>query len=90
MANPNQRRLPDFASQWLAQWRIAGARLDEMRRQELSAMTEADAARIFDQLDPVRPYELRPTSGLVEQQRWFRKLADLLDRVSDPSLDRSV
>ena len=72
MPNPDGTQyLPAFAPQWLTQWRTAAARLEELRRQELRAMTEADAARIFAQLDPARPYELRPTSGLVEQQRWF-------------------
>ena len=69
-------QLPEFAHAWLAQRRLATARLEEMRLEELSQMTESDAARIFEQLDPPRPYELRPSSGLIEQQRWFRLLFD--------------
>ena len=64
--------LPSFAARWLAQRRLGFARLDALQRQELRQMTERESARIFSQLDPPRPYELRPSSGLVEQQRWFR------------------
>jgi hypothetical protein len=53
-----------------------------MKRQSLRQMTEADAARIFAQLDPPRPYTLRESSGLVEQQRWFRLLRDRLNEQS--------
>ena len=66
--------LPAFARQWLEQRLLAAAKLEELRIQELIGLTEADAAQIFAQLDPCRPYELRPSSGLVEQQRWFRLL----------------
>jgi hypothetical protein len=37
-------------------------------------MTESDAGRVFAQLDPPHPYVLRPSSGLVEQQRFFARL----------------
>ncbi len=79
MPNPDGTEyVPAFARQWMAQWRIAATRLEELHRQELRNMTEADAARIFALLDPPRPYELRPTSGLVEQQRWFRLFRETL------------
>jgi hypothetical protein len=45
-----------------------------MRVEELRRMTEADAARVFAQLDPPRPYAVRPSSGLVDQQRLFGRL----------------
>jgi hypothetical protein len=67
----NSEPLPDFAPQWLAQRRLGYARLEELKLEELRQMTESDAARIFAMLDPPRPYALRPSSGLVEQQRWF-------------------
>lgn len=66
--------LPAFAPQWMAQWRMAAARLELLRRERLRQLTEDDAARMFALLDPPRPYELRPSSGLVEQQRWFAML----------------
>ena len=69
--------LPEFASEWLSQRRIGFARLEQLRQEELRAMTETEAARVFAQLDPPQPYELRPSSGLVEQQRWFERLHDM-------------
>ena len=74
--------LPAFAARWLQQRRLGFERLDQMKRQSLRQMTEADAARIFAQLDPPRPYTLRESSGLVEQQRWFRLLRDRLNEQS--------
>jgi len=66
--------LPPFAGEWLAQRTRGFARLDLLNLQALRAMTEADAARMFARLDPPRPYLLRPSSGLVEQQRLFALL----------------
>jgi len=66
--------LPPFAATWLAQRRLAHERLERMRMEELRRMTPADAARVFAQLDPPRPYVLRPSSGLIQQQRLFAKL----------------
>lgn len=68
------RDLPPFAATWLAQRRIAYERLERMRLEELRLMTQADAARVFAQLDPPRPYVLRPSSGLIQQQRLFSQL----------------
>jgi hypothetical protein len=66
--------LPDFAAEWLAQRRLGQAKLEQLKLRSLREMTEADSARIFAQLDPPRPYVLRTTSGLVEQQYWFQLL----------------
>jgi hypothetical protein len=63
-----------------AQRQLGHDRIEQMRREQLRQMTEADAARIFSQLDPPRPYVLRPTSGLVEQQLRFAKLREELLR----------
>ena len=71
---PEPAALPDFAAQWLAQWRLGQAKLEELRLKALREMTEADSARAFALLDPPRPYTLRPSSGLIEQQRWFQLL----------------
>jgi hypothetical protein len=68
------RQLPDFAAAWMKQRSIASERLAAMKQHQLRAMTEADSARVFSQLEPLRPFALRPTSGLVEQQRLFQKL----------------
>lgn len=66
--------LPDYAHEWYAQISAGYEKLEAIRTAELRNMTEQDAARIFDQLEPPRPFEIRPSSGLVEQQRLFRKL----------------
>lgn len=77
MPNPAETEyLPDFAPEWFAQWRLAANRLAELHLERLANLTESEAGRIFALLDPPRPYELRSTSGLVEQQRLFGKLRD--------------
>lgn len=57
--------------------RLAGYReVARIRRNELRAMTEEDAARIADellQLLPLLPEEPERGSGLVEQQRLFSR-----------------
>ncbi len=68
-------QLPDFAEAWMRQRTVSAERLSAMRRQELCEMTEAESAAVFAKLEPCRPYPLRPTSGLVEQQRLFRLFA---------------
>jgi hypothetical protein len=60
-------------------WKKAGPELQKIRDQELRAITEEDAARIFDSLEmPVgslyRSEERRRSLGLIEQQRLFKKL----------------
>ena len=88
MPNPDGTEyLPDFAPQWLAQWRRAAARLEQLRREELENLTESQAASIFAQLDPPRPYELRPSSGLVEQQRWFQLFREKMEPASPAEED---
>ena len=61
----------EIARRWMAQWRVAGVRLAEVRRAELRSLTDADArAAIADLLalaDLLPPRE--GGSGLVDQQR---------------------
>jgi hypothetical protein len=66
-----QRRL-------VQQWRITGPLLEEFKKQELRAMTDEEARAISEMLlSPVpSPHDWRPdpqSSGLVEQQRIFRR-----------------
>jgi hypothetical protein len=57
---------------WIRAWRSASEKLERIRRQELRAV---DTYRALEQLSgapgPVLP--ARPSSGLVEQQRWFMR-----------------
>jgi len=56
-------------------WREAQTVLEAKRLQHLRGLSEQDAARQFAQLLQIRsPYPLRPSSGLVEQQRLLAPL----------------
>lgn len=79
----HREQLPKFAEAWMRQRTVSAERLAAMRLQELREMTEAESAVIFARLEPCRPYPLRPTSGLVEQQRLFRLFAQSEDRAAD-------
>lgn len=62
---------------WVKTWKLAGEALERVRRKELR---ELDGYRAIELLcgsaDYTRPPRApRPTSGLVEQQRWFVKAA---------------
>lgn len=51
--------------------------LDRQHRRELRQLNETEAAYRFARLLNIPgPYPLRPTSGLVEQQRLFNRLRD--------------
>jgi hypothetical protein len=62
--------------QWIAAWRRAGARLAELEREELRNVDTQQAlmnlACAYESCRLHHPPS--PTSGLVEQQRLFRKL----------------
>jgi hypothetical protein len=61
--------------QWVQAWESAGAEMERLRRKELRSL---DVARAISLLcGPadyrVEPRAPKPTSGLIEQQRWFMK-----------------
>lgn len=65
-----------LGKRWVETWRLAGEDLERIRRKELR---EIDAYRAIELLCgpadyTVPPRAPKPTSGLVEQQRWFMKL----------------
>ena len=68
-------RIPDELQRWVRAWNIAGAHLAGERANRLRAMADDDArkiiARIFSGPLPTR---LERESGLIQQQRLFRKL----------------
>ncbi len=69
---------PEEQRAWMAQWRSAEKALLEVKRQELRALTEEEALAATRELLASIPFPLPPelerkTSGLVEQQRWFKK-----------------
>ena len=58
--------------QWIDQWRRTGPLLEAIRRKELREINTYDAiARLCIHAFPERT--LRATSGLVDQQQWFKK-----------------
>ena len=62
---------------WVETWKLAGADLQRIRQQEIHELdTYRTIALLCGSSDPRgAPQALRPTSGLVEQQRWFIKAA---------------
>ncbi|HMP76019.1 MAG TPA: hypothetical protein PKE12_06975 [Kiritimatiellia bacterium] len=62
---------------WARQWRQAGPALEQIRREELRRV---DTVRALTGLlglfqSACWTHAARPDSGLVEQQKWFRKIA---------------
>jgi hypothetical protein len=72
---PAQRAL---GKRWVETWKLAGEDLERIRRQELRALDNYRAIQLlcgdWDYTQP--PRAARPSSGLVEQQRWFMQAAD--------------
>ena len=67
--------MPADAARWMAAWRSAGPALERVRREELRHLDGARALALLTGPADYRsePRQARPTSGLVEQQRWFMK-----------------
>ena len=63
--------------QWVRGWKQAGPRLERVRRKELRRLDPQQAiALLCGEADYTRPPRApRPTSGLIEQQRWFMRAA---------------
>ncbi len=61
---------------WMAAWRLAGADLERIRQSELRRVDTGQAVRALAGafLYARRHFPPEPTSGLVEQQRWFARL----------------
>jgi hypothetical protein len=67
--------MTDEAVEWLRAWRSAGKALERVRRDELRALDGRRALALLTGPADYRqePRKARPSSGLVEQQRWFMK-----------------
>ena len=63
------------ARRWVQVWKQAGPRLEGIRREELRQLDPQRAlALLCGEADyTVPPRAPRPMSGLIEQQRWFKK-----------------
>jgi hypothetical protein len=62
---------------WVKAWQDAGPELERIRREELRRLEgNAAIALLCGPADySVPPRAPKPTSGLIEQQRWFMKAA---------------
>ena len=62
---------------WVQAWKEAGPELERLRRHELRHLDSKRAIALLCGPADYRipPREPRPTSGLVEQQQWFKKAA---------------
>lgn len=62
---------------WVRAWKEAAPELERIRREELRRLDPVRAvALLCGEADyTVPPRSPKPTSGLVEQQRWFLKAA---------------
>ncbi|MGI8601690.1 MAG: hypothetical protein ACR2OZ_01690 [Verrucomicrobiales bacterium] len=66
----------ELTKRWVETWKRAGPLLQAIRDEEIRAAKTADAFTAFASLSEhwIRTNPPLPSSGLVEQQRWFRKL----------------
>ena len=66
-----------LGKRWVETWRLAGEDLERLGRKEIRELDTYDAISLLcgsaDYTKP--PYAPKPWSGLIEQQRWFKKAA---------------
>lgn len=66
-----------LAKKWVETWKLAATELERIRRRELRELDTYKAISLLcgsaDYTKP--PYAPKPWSGLIEQQRWFKKAA---------------
>lgn len=75
MADIGHSNLNDAEIRWMQAWREAGPALERVRRDELRRLDGRRAIELLTGPADYRqePRKARPSSGLVEQQRWFMK-----------------
>ena len=63
--------------QWVQAWKEAGPVMEQLRREELRRLDSHRAIALLCGPADYRatPRAPKPTSGLIEQQYWFMKLA---------------
>jgi hypothetical protein len=66
-----------LGKKWVETWRLAGQDLERIRRKEIRELdTYKTISLLCKSADYTRPpYAPKPWSGLIEQQRWFKKAA---------------
>ena len=65
-----------LGKRWVQAWKDAGPELEKLRRAEIRQLDGSHALELLcgDMDYTVPPRVPKPTSGLVEQQRWFMKV----------------
>ncbi len=69
---------PEQQREWMQQWRRAAVALEQVKRDELARMTDAEALAAADDLLALSEHAYRDPryetySGLIEQQRIFHQ-----------------
>lgn len=66
-----------LAKRWVQAWKEAGPELERIRREELRRLAPGEGVSLLcGEADyTVPPRAPKPSSGLVDQQRWFMKAA---------------
>lgn len=61
---------------WVDTWRTAGPALAAIEREEMRRMTDDERRRAIEAVMSLAPVctEPRPTSGLVDFQKWLAKM----------------
>ena len=64
-----------LAKCWVDTWKAAGPLLEQVREDEIRDSVTADGFHVFDGFVKAAliSHPPEPWSGLVEQQRWFKK-----------------
>jgi hypothetical protein len=64
-----------LGKRWVATWQRAAVELERIRRREIRELDTYQSIKLLcGPRDYTRhPYAPKPWSGLIEQQRWFKK-----------------
>jgi hypothetical protein len=66
-----------LAKRWVETWKLAAADLERIRRKEIRELDTYKTISLlcgsWDYTKP--PFAPKPWSGLIDQQRWFKKLS---------------
>lgn len=67
-----------LGKKWADNWKLVAADLERIRREEIRSLdTYKTISLLCGSADYTRvPYAPKPWSGLIEQQRWFKKAAN--------------
>jgi len=68
----------ELTRKWLRKWQELGPILEELRREDIRSAVTTGAIAAFDDAfeTSVRDFPPKPHSGLIEQQRLFKKLRE--------------